>query len=461
MSSALTVPGNWVSYDANATTVLTYAVLTDPSPLTVSASATEFTTGSIEVVVTNNSGKTVTVNSIAFAMVVGNSPPALMQSTTGLNAVANDTTNFAKPAISGSVTVTLNPAQGLGVNMVNGQSVVIQMFGFPTILTPGTGTLTITETTSNGVATNTINITTFPAGFYFNNVVAQIQKGVAFQPVAVVPSGTLVTLTWNSSVASTSGVQIFWTGGGSTPVTPTLIDQWTTPSGLTVDTVFTVVVTAAVTAGQPITASLSVPVSVLTPSLVAASVNTGTLTVNSAATVSGLLTTTNFTLTTKSTQVGATAVITAPVPTPGSGTPATASYTAPTDGFVFGFVGANSSGQSTQLSVGYILIQNSQNAFVSATGGNFLAYVEQNPPPAPAIQFSQSSLNQSIFLPVRAGESFTVSVTFNSTNQATPQTNFWFIPIGSGTLTTSAANIGSVAEAGPATVVSLIQIAGK
>ena len=79
----------------------------------------------------------------------------------------------------------------------------------------------------------------------------------------------------------TSFTIYYSTSQGPQSATPTDTGEWTSPP-LSSDTVFTVVVTASIGGGGPLSAALSTAVSVQNPSLIAAS-----LTVNGATTVNG------------------------------------------------------------------------------------------------------------------------------------------------------------------------------
>jgi hypothetical protein len=409
------VPGTGIGYAEDSTAVLTYALGTDPVPLTVSDSAVELTLGSLQIVITNNSGGDVQLCEVDFTVQVGVPDPVygapLMQTTAGVTTQVSDEVNWSCPVPTvsqGQAVFSLLPKTGLSVTLVNGASLVVDIVDFPTVLTPSTATLLVKETTMSGSGGTDFSITTFPADFNFTNLVAAVLQEGAYVPVAQVANGTAVTLLWSSSVVDPSAIDIYYANG--TPAqNPTETGKWVSPQ-LSADTVFTVVIKASVLDGQPITMSLSVPVSVQMPALVASSLS-----------VSGNVA-----------MVGASQVIASPVPVTGSYS-ASQSYVAPSDGFVFGWVAAND-GPSSQAAIAWIELQNSLGAKVIATGGNYIPYAQMNPAPAPPLQFSFSSLNQSIFLPVRSGETFTVAVTFDQNNQSNPVTSFWYVPLGGGTL---------------------------
>jgi hypothetical protein len=259
--------------------------------------------GSLEVVITNQTQAGIPVASIQFLIPVG-SGAALMPSTQGvLTAVSNSSlwtdTPPASPVTSGTAVYTLGPVTGAAATLESGDSVVVQIFQFATVSSPGTTTISVKESIANippaslaadvckqanavvGLAPiitfTGFQVTTFPPGFYFGGLVATVENGSLPVPVAQVASGQTVTLMWNASVADSSAYSISYaTTGGQQTVTPAGFDEWTSPP-LKADTVFTVTVTVAGEGGAPQTASLAVPVGVQNPALVAASLTAGTV----------------------------------------------------------------------------------------------------------------------------------------------------------------------------------------
>lgn len=101
------------------------------------------------------------------------------------------------------------------------------------------------------------------------------------------------------------------------------------------------------------------------------------------------------------------------------------SYTAKTDGFVVGRVTApNGAGN---LCIGWIAGSNSDGVAVNATGGNIGCF-DSNWTKA------QASNNQGFLLPVRKGTNWTVGSQQASFNQAPAGFNFWWVPLGSGSV---------------------------
>ena len=297
-----TKPNSWIIQDAAATTQLSYALQIDPAPFTVSIPGESPVIGSLEFVVTNPTGSTINVTSVAFSLTIGDASNCITQTTAGIATSSNDTVNWnvigpASPVTSGTATYTLQPSSGNPFPLPAGASVVVQIFGFQTITVPGNSTINIKEITSTVSFTSFI-VTTFPTGFYFNSLAPTVQSGSSLVPVAQINTGSTVTLTWNSSVVDVSAFTIYYSNAASGQQTakPSDIGEWTSPA-LTADTVFTVAVTISAEGGQPLTAAMTTGISVQNPSLVASAITTGTATVTGVASIGGALTANGITST--------------------------------------------------------------------------------------------------------------------------------------------------------------------
>jgi hypothetical protein len=296
-------PNAWVSVDADQTTQLTYGARVDPSPLTVSVEGRDPRTGSLEVLLSNPTPGPLAVGSVRFTIVVGkpgSDGVPLTPSTADMHATVSDTTNWAlsgpppvPPISTGTVAYVLGPKTGKTVSLAAGASVSIQIYGFVTVPDPSTSTIAVKETIAgSGPQFTSIDVSTFPAGFYFDSLAATIPSGNALVPVAQVGKGGTTTLTWNSSVVDTENVAIFYSSatlGQQGPVTPSALGRWASPP-LNDDTVFVVTVSAHQAGAQPLTASLAASVAVLNPDLVASSVTAGQATINGTTKVTGPLT---------------------------------------------------------------------------------------------------------------------------------------------------------------------------
>jgi len=299
-----TKPNSWVFQDA-ASTLLSYALQINPAPFTVSIPNENPVTGSLEFVITNGTGSPLSVTYVEFIIQAGTNSDCITQSTADILTSVNDSVNWnvvgpSSPVTNGPATYTLEPTSGQPYSLPAGASVVVQIFGFQTIETPGNSNISIKEmiVTSVGpppVSTpgfTSFTVTTFPTGFYFKSLATTVQSGSSLIPVAQINAGSTVTLTWNSSVVDTSAFTIYYSSAlnGQQTAKPSDVGEWVSPP-LTCDTVFTVSVTLSIGGGQPLTAMMTTVISVQNPSLVATAISTGTATISGAASVGGLLTT--------------------------------------------------------------------------------------------------------------------------------------------------------------------------
>jgi hypothetical protein len=272
----ITVPNAFVSLQAAPNTRLTYAIQVNPAPLTVSVKGLDPVIGSVELLVTNDSGKALDVTSLVFTIEIGPSGNDLMQTTQGVKKTTSDNSawTLSGPASvnEGPADFTLGPAVGDTVTLADSESIVAQIYDFETVTEPGTSTIQVAETIDNDPASFTsLAVTTFPAGFYFDGLLAAVESASTLLAVAQVGLNTPVTLLWRSSVADVSAITIYWSDARSGQQTahPSMLGRWQSPP-LTADTVFTVVVTARSDhGGEPLTAALTTVVSVLNPALIA------------------------------------------------------------------------------------------------------------------------------------------------------------------------------------------------
>jgi hypothetical protein len=292
-------PNGWVVVEDDPATTLTYAARVHPAPLTASVPHRDPTLGSLVVVITNGTPSDVEVASVIFTITVGQpgiEGVPLTPTTEGVKAEVSDTTTwtFSGPSsviTSGTADYVLGPATGSTATLAAGASVYVEIYDFETVRVVSTSSVEIAEAigTSEPVFTS-FDVSTFPDGFSFDGLTVNVPSGSALVPVAQVPAGTAVTLTWNSSVVDTASQTVYWSNAtaGQQQKTPTKLGEWSTPP-LTSDTVFVVVVKAQGSGDEPLEAALATGVSVQNPALVAGSVETPELTAGSAA-VNGPLT---------------------------------------------------------------------------------------------------------------------------------------------------------------------------
>jgi Chaperone of endosialidase len=283
-------PNSFVSHDDDLTTQLRYALQINPAPLTVSVPGQDPVLASLEFVITNPTNAALSVQSVEVTIQVG-AGASLTSTTEGITVAVSDNTNWTvqppSPVTNGPATFTLEPVTGSAVSLASGASVVVQLFQIQTNATPGNSTIDVDEVVASSPASTSFLVTTFPTGFYFNGLAANVQSGSGLVPVAQVITGATVTLLWNSSVVDIDAFTIYYSDAsrGQQTVTsqqtvnPITLGMWTS-SQLTSDTIFTVVVTVDVEGGQPLTASMTTMVSVQNPTLVATAVTTGQATVS-------------------------------------------------------------------------------------------------------------------------------------------------------------------------------------
>ena len=508
------LPNRWISVQDDPTAQLTYVPLVNPAPLVVSTDGLDPVQASLEVVITNSTTAAIAVSEIDINIPVG-TPPSLTQSTASIQYTVGSgvwtLSGPTSPVTDGLATYALTPADGQGpsISVSTGDVIVVQIYQIETNDTPGTATVGIQETLGDGtVGTTSFQLTTFPAGFYFNALTVAALSGSDFVPVAQVPLGTNVKLFWNASVVDVGSVVIYQSSGaGQQTFTPTLLGEWAPPTPPQLDTIFTVQVTTTATpGGVPLTASLSTSVSVQTPVLIASTltvngvstlsgqvnagpissgaivapgvtvngalgaqaVTTGTLNATGDSTLAGVTATgltVNGTLTSNQALVAATEQINnwltvTGLSTLNGGIAGTAgpvsiftgmkglgagTYGASTDGFAVGFIGAPPALPS--LSIAWIYGTNSDGVQVQASGGN--------------VVLCDSSWNKftnavtgSFVLPVRKGTNFSIWFGAAGNNQTNPSYSFYWFPLGASTNAESVVRISDVElpTTGPATV---------
>ena len=258
-----------------STTNLLYGVRLSPSPWVTAADGQLTGDAIMEIVVTNSTSVAIDVTSIEFSFTVG-AAPALAQQATGIDASVTDTLDDDAFIVETGATTatkaifTLKPATGSTASLASGESVILELTGILPLTTPGSAVVSIVEATSLGTGDGSFEVTTFPAGFFFTGLTANVMSDSAQVPVAQVAAGTAVVLTWDSSVVTASGVTIAYaTASGQATTSTSTPGTWTSPA-LTADTVFVVTATEEVD-DVVFTDSASIAVAVASPALVAAS----------------------------------------------------------------------------------------------------------------------------------------------------------------------------------------------
>jgi hypothetical protein len=258
-----------------STTNLLYGVRLSPSPWVTAADGQLTGDAIMEIVATNTAKAAIDVTAIEFSFAVG-AAPALAQNATGIGATVTDTdgddafTVSTGGTTSATARFTVKPATGDQVSLGSGESVILELTSILPLTTAGSAVVSIVEVTSLGTGDGSFEVTTFPAGFFFSGLTANVSSASALVPVAQVAAGTEVVLSWDSSVVTATGVSIVYaTANGQATATTSTLGQWPSPP-LTADTVFVVTATEEVD-DVVFTDSASIAVAVASPALVAGS----------------------------------------------------------------------------------------------------------------------------------------------------------------------------------------------
>jgi hypothetical protein len=290
MSSTSARMNTWTTLNEQGTNKLTYWPQVNPSPLTVSLPNKSPNIGSLEIVIVNSTPLDIAVSEVEFLIPIGLDGDVLTSTTNGILTAVSCSIHWkitppSEIIVSGKAKYRLLPNNdaGTAVTIPKGKSVSVQIYGFTTNTTPGTPTIEIIEIINSVRVTTSCSVTIFPWGFAFSDLVANVRDGGALIPVAQVDREKPVILTWQSSVVDTGSYTVYCsTNQGQKTYPVSTPGEWTTPSPLTADTVFTLVVSVKNTAGVKLYASMSLAVAVTNPDLVAKSVKAQTAEAGSA-----------------------------------------------------------------------------------------------------------------------------------------------------------------------------------
>ncbi|MEU1391946.1 MULTISPECIES: hypothetical protein [unclassified Nonomuraea] len=292
-------PNVWINAEDDPSTLLTYALQTNPAPLVVSDPDDPRHQASLEFVISNQTSETVNVAAIVITLWLGSAGTDITPSMDGVQNMISDTANWmVLGPFVGEVAANyrLVPAAGATVPIAPGGSVYLQLYEMKTVPEAGTTTISILEETGaqppwNDASTD-IQVTTFPYGFYFNGLTATTEQDGSLVPVSQVGYGDSVTLIWNCSVVDTQkAFTVYYSSAAGQGTVEELRNSSWTSRRLFCDTVFTVVVDVVGPTGAPLTAAMSTTVAVQDPDLVATSLTAGSATITGAATLSGTTTT--------------------------------------------------------------------------------------------------------------------------------------------------------------------------
>jgi hypothetical protein len=259
------------------TTILTYALVTDPSPLQVSLAGADSSTADIQLVITNQQSAAVAVKALQLTVVAGSDPASLTDLTSTVLDVQwqpNQPWTVQPPAPSiGDNFYTLTPSDSGNGKLNPGDSIVVAFTNVPINQALGTTTLSIAERTSPAGGTLQYALAKFPYGFSFTNLtVVNPQTGAVVSQVA---RAQPVRLTWEGSVLDPNAYTVYYsTANGQQTGTLKVVNQWDLPN-VYQDTIFNVQVTVSDQSGQPVRHTLMTSVSVASPNLIVTSLNLG------------------------------------------------------------------------------------------------------------------------------------------------------------------------------------------
>jgi hypothetical protein len=472
-----------------ANTLLSYQVATVPGPLQISSIYTP-TTGTINIGVFNPNS--VYCQEIDVSIPYGNTLDELFSAppTVAINSeswISNSKIQTGKDLGLGTETLYFTvyfTCKDPNYYLVN-YDLAISIQGAVNTVTGSVPILLNEVASTKGSPYNwQTNQTQFPVTkselvFYANNLVA-VSPSNPTVPATEFTNGAAITLNWESNGTFFQ----LYEKGNPNPVYSDIKTTYTLGSGINNDTTFVLVATMTSGNSSPVGGYLpiylyeTITLTVSNPDLSPKSVNvtntlgvagvstlssdlnvqgtanlvnaniSGQLTAAVNANVNGTLTANNATannvtvnsqLTTANTTVNgqfnatSNATINGKLTATGSiaiaGSPQSinpGNYTAPTDGFVIGYVGTP--GDNSKISR-TIIYGSTQGLSVTAQGGNYVAFFRSDDS---SYTYWIGGIQNSFNMPVRQGASFGISVGNDSNNEANAYTAFYWVPLGSG-----------------------------
>ncbi|HET7121658.1 MAG TPA: hypothetical protein VFI17_10500 [Solirubrobacterales bacterium] len=291
--TAIARPNAWAAADSSAAK-LTYSPTVNPAPLTVSAHDRAPTLGSLVVVIGNDSGADVTVDAITFVVQIGKKPAVggnPLMAKPPAEALVSEPERWSFKAGTepsggeGPMEFTLTPKPQMGP-LKAGESLMVELIDFQTVEETSSSTVKISEEFSGGGEAS-LAIPTLPAGFFFDSLVATVEKGSTHTPVSEVGRGGKVVLLWSTSAALGKQKIHYSNAATGEKVEPAKEPGRWESSELTADTVFVVTVEETGAAGEALPAALATAVAVRDPALIAKSLAAETIEASGAVTVKG------------------------------------------------------------------------------------------------------------------------------------------------------------------------------
>jgi hypothetical protein len=433
--------------------LLTYDITTTPAPLQVSGDGTP-QTGIITVQVTNPNK--VYCNEIDIVIPYGSTANTIYSGvpTASVNSNHWKLSNVLNAAGSSTFTFQCADSNYYQINY----PLAFTINGLVNTVA-GTATATLYESSSTTpknwvVQTYPFNIVKVTAMSYINNFISLSPSNLNV-PTSEFVNGAPIQLDWEGDCPN---YQLF-IKNNTTPIYDGPASTYTLSSGVATDTTFTLA--GKTTTGTYIDLTLTVTVS--NPDLKPNSVVAGTLNVSGSTTLSNLTVAGTSTLATanintlnvsgNSTVNGLTAgsaTVNGQLSTNGqlsannatvngqlsaTGTVAVIggrqsinpnTYTAPTDGFLTGYVG---SAANNQQKCKTIIYGSTEGNTVTATGGNYTSFFRWDIADSTAWI---GGLQNSFCIPVRKGAQFSASLYNDPNNEINAPTNFYWIPFGTG-----------------------------
>lgn len=273
--TATAKPNSWVAIEGTKTQ-LTYAPCVNPAPLTTSDPKRAATLGSLVVAISNDKKQALSIDSVTFAVIVGKPGrhgAPLTPSIGGVRTeVSSNLWSFNGPAhgfTEGRAEFVLRPEGGSGT-LEPGESLLVEIADFPTVEKANASTVEVIEVVDSAAETSFV-IPTLPGGFFFDSLVATVEEGDKYRPVAQVERGSKVVLLWSTSEPLEHQLIHYSNAAeGEKTEPPEKPGKWTSPP-LTADTVFVVSVEVPGPEGTKLPAALATSVAVKDPALIAAS----------------------------------------------------------------------------------------------------------------------------------------------------------------------------------------------
>jgi len=241
-------------------TLLSYAVATDPNPLQVSPQPSDPSLATLTIIVSNDTHQLIDCQSISFDFSVGTDAKDFFSDATGIGTSATEGWSLSSPS-AGVFTATPDTAQN---GSIGAGSLIFVLSNILVNAQPGTTDMTITEVTTSNTGTLDIPLAKFPQKFKVGELIAS---------PPTISSGGSTTLFWSGTSGAIYEIQ-YQVGPGTVtisdlngnPATPLPSTGGYTINGIEQSTTFYLLVTLNLPGlDQPLTATRFFPVTVVAP----------------------------------------------------------------------------------------------------------------------------------------------------------------------------------------------------